>query len=143
LSVLFSSAYIFIVRHEEEVSLARLSEYPQPAMRDELFLAIGEIHHPRRPEPSPNPQWLIVPERGLFTGIAIFGAIYPTEQFAVISAMPSNYCCTLNDVADAVMSPNCGQIALFWARCGAAQSRIGQGDRHHFGVRSRKDPNPT
>jgi hypothetical protein len=75
LSVLFSSAYIFIVRHEEEVSLARLSEYPQPAMRDELFLAIGEIHHPRRPEPSPNPQWLIVPERGLFTGIAIFGAI--------------------------------------------------------------------
>jgi len=75
LSVLFSSAYIFIVRHEEEVSLARLSQYPQPAMRDELFLAIGEIHHPRRPEPSPNPQWLIVPERGLFTGIAIFGAI--------------------------------------------------------------------
>jgi hypothetical protein len=44
-------------------------------MRDELFLAIGEIHDQRRPEPSPNPQWLIVPKCGLFTGIAIFGAI--------------------------------------------------------------------
>ncbi len=75
LSVLFSCAYIFMVRHEETISLAQLSLYPDPAMRNELFLAIGEIHNPRRPEPSPDPQWLIVPERGLYTGIAIFGAI--------------------------------------------------------------------
>ena len=61
LSVLFSCAYIFMVRHEEKTSPAQLSLYPDPAMRNELFLAIGEIHNPRRAEPLPIPQWLIVP----------------------------------------------------------------------------------
>jgi hypothetical protein len=44
-------------------------------MRSELYLVIGELHHPKRPQPAATPQWLIVPERGLFTGIAIFGAV--------------------------------------------------------------------
>jgi hypothetical protein len=75
LSVLFSCAYIFVVRHEEEIGLVQLATYPEPALRKELFLTVGEIHHPRRAEPAANPHWLIIPERGLFTGIAIFGAI--------------------------------------------------------------------
>ena len=36
---------------------------------------VGELHHPKRPEPAERPRWLIIPDRGLFTGIAIFGAI--------------------------------------------------------------------
>lgn len=44
-------------------------------MRSALYLIIGELHHPKRPRPAATPQWLIVPERGLFTGIAIFGAV--------------------------------------------------------------------
>ena len=75
LSVLFSLAYIFIVRQEQRVGLKSLARYPDPALRKELYLVIGEVHHPKRPEPAPDPHWLIVPGRGLFTGIAIFGAI--------------------------------------------------------------------
>src|SRR5581483_9743438 len=45
------------------------------ARRNELFLVLGEVHDPRKPVPSPNPYWLTITERGLFTGIAIFGAI--------------------------------------------------------------------
>ena len=36
---------------------------------------IGEIHNPRKPGPSEHPKWLTIPERGLFTGIAILGAV--------------------------------------------------------------------
>ena len=35
----------------------------------------GEVHHPTRTEPSPTPQWLALPARGLFTGVAIVGAV--------------------------------------------------------------------
>jgi len=36
---------------------------------------IGEVHHPRKQIPSETPRWLTIPERGLFTGIAILGAV--------------------------------------------------------------------
>ena len=36
---------------------------------------LGEGHHPKRPEPAANPRWLVLPERGLYTGIMILGAI--------------------------------------------------------------------
>ena len=74
-SILFSFAYIFVVRRKEEVVGMPLAPYIPPVMRSELYLVIGELHHPKRPQPAATPQWLIVPERGLFTGIAIFGAV--------------------------------------------------------------------
>jgi len=36
---------------------------------------VGEVHHPRKQMPSETPRWLVIPERGLFTGIAIVGAV--------------------------------------------------------------------
>ena len=74
-SILFSFAYIFAVRQEEQVEARRLAPYVPPASRNDLYLVIGELHHPKRAQPAATPQWLIVPERGLFTGIAIFGAV--------------------------------------------------------------------
>jgi hypothetical protein len=74
-SILFSSAYIFLLRRKEQVMDMRLAPYVPLAMRSELHLVIGDVHHPKRPQPAATPQWLIVPEGGLFTGIAIFGAV--------------------------------------------------------------------
>ncbi len=74
-SVLFSLAYIFIIRQEKTVRAQRLPMYPPPATRGELFLVVGEIHNPKRKEPVDEPHWLTIPERGLYTGTAIFGAI--------------------------------------------------------------------
>src|SRR5207237_6631414 len=73
--LLCSLAYIFLPREERAVASDKLPPYPEVATRDKLFLVIGEMHHPKRPEPSENPNWLIIPHRGLFTGIAVFGAI--------------------------------------------------------------------
>jgi len=74
-SMLFSFLYIFFVRPRETVALTSLAPYPEPPARDRLFLVVGELHHPKRPEPSEQPQWLVIPDRGLYTGIAVFGAI--------------------------------------------------------------------
>ena len=52
-----------------------LSPYPEPRKRDDLFLIIDELHHPRQPVPAEDPEWLTIPQRALFTGIAVFGAI--------------------------------------------------------------------
>lgn len=48
---------------------------PIPSRASELFLVVGEVHQDRIPEPIDNPRWLTIPERGLFTGVAIIGAI--------------------------------------------------------------------
>src|SRR3989454_10700766 len=74
-SMLFSILYIFFVRPRESVVLNPLPLYPKVTERDRLFLVVGELHHPKRPEPVEQPRWLMIPDRGLFTGVAIFGAI--------------------------------------------------------------------
>lgn len=75
LSVLSSLTYIFSVRTEKTFTFAHLPPYPDPAGRNALYLVLGELHHPKKPEPVAHPRWLTIPERGLYTGIAVFGAI--------------------------------------------------------------------
>src|SRR2546422_250813 len=74
-STLLSLLYIFFARREKPTGEIRLPNYPEPEGRDALYLVVGEVHHAKRPEPVENPRWLVIPDRGLFTGIAIFGAI--------------------------------------------------------------------
>jgi hypothetical protein len=70
-----SALYIGTLRIRHRTVAGRLPAYPEPHKRDDLYIVLGELHNPRRPGPSENPSWLVVPERGLFTGIAILGAI--------------------------------------------------------------------
>ena len=36
---------------------------------------VGEVHHPIEPREAGRPKWLVIPERGLYTGVSIFGAV--------------------------------------------------------------------
>src|ERR1700674_2836172 len=74
-SIVLSGVYIFTLKAGRRVRAGRLPLFPDPRKREELFLVLGEIHNPRKQAPAENPQWLVIPERGLFTGIAILGAI--------------------------------------------------------------------
>src|SRR5215470_17418330 len=74
-AVLLSGAYIFALKAEKKIRAGHLPLYPEVRKRAELSLVIGEIHHPRKQVPSETPGWLTIPERGLFTGIAIVGAV--------------------------------------------------------------------
>ena len=73
-SILFSLAYIFRARPASAASVPKLPPYPNPSERASLYLVLGELHHPKRPEPVERPRWLIIPSRGLYTGVAVFGA---------------------------------------------------------------------
>src|SRR6266849_1690545 len=75
LSLVSSLAYIFMVRQNPASLGGKLPPYPELARRDTLALVVGELHHARRPEPAEDPRWLVIPDRGLFTGVAIFGAM--------------------------------------------------------------------
>ena len=75
LSVAASLAYIFVVRVRPGGPFRPLPPYPPLASRDELFVVLGEQHHARSPRRATAPTWLTIPERGLYTGIAIVGAI--------------------------------------------------------------------
>ena len=52
-----------------------LPPWPLSPTSDGPAIVIGEVHHPVRAVETPNPEWLMIPERGLYTGVAIFGAV--------------------------------------------------------------------
>jgi hypothetical protein len=74
-SGVLSGLYIFTLKVRHRISAGRLPTYPEPTERTDLFLVVGEVHNERQPGPSETPRWLTIPERGLFTGVSIFGAI--------------------------------------------------------------------
>src|SRR4051812_7504256 len=75
INVVFSFVYIFVARADRRVKPAALPAYPKPQDRKELFLVLGEQHHRVSPAPAAEPCWLTIPERGLYTGTLIVGAI--------------------------------------------------------------------
>lgn len=75
-SVATSLAYIFLGRASGEARpVPHLPPYPNPAARSDLFLVVGEQHHARKAGPAASPAWLTIPERGLYTGVMVLGAI--------------------------------------------------------------------
>jgi hypothetical protein len=74
-SILLSGIYVFALKAGRKIRAGKLPLYSDPRKRRELSLVVGEVHHPRKQMPSETPRWLVIPERGLFTGIAIVGAV--------------------------------------------------------------------
>ncbi len=74
-STVLSFAYIFVIQREQKRGIVKLPSYPAPEQRQQLYVVVGEVHHPKRRDAVSAPQWLTLPERGLYTGIAVFGAI--------------------------------------------------------------------
>ena len=74
-SVLLSGVYIFALKFKRQIRPGTLPPYPAFQDRAAPSLVVGEVHNPRKLGPAEAPHWLTIPERGLFTGIAIFGAV--------------------------------------------------------------------
>ena len=71
----FALLYIFAIKSEKRLVRNPLPTYPAGSRRDHLLVVVGEVHHQTRLGAAEHPRWLTIPERGLFTGIAVFGAI--------------------------------------------------------------------
>jgi hypothetical protein len=74
-SIGFSCLAIFVTREHRAVTAASLPPYPAPQHRQDLFLVLGEQHHRTTTGRAPTPRWLTIPERGLYTGLFVVGAI--------------------------------------------------------------------
>ena len=73
---LISTSRIWFARMGVSLGLrSRLPAWPLSPKSDGPAIVIGEVHHPVRAIESPTPEWLMIPERGLYTGVAIFGAV--------------------------------------------------------------------
>ena len=53
----------------------RLPAWPNAPADDAPSVVIGELHHPTVPRESERPSWLVIPEKGLYTGTLIVGAV--------------------------------------------------------------------
>jgi hypothetical protein len=74
-SLVTSVVAIVAYRYPERVRVRTLAPYPEPESRPTPTLVLGEAHFPRTPGPAPEPTWLTIPQRGLYTGVMILGAV--------------------------------------------------------------------
>ena len=74
--LVLSTSRIWFARMGVTVGLrSPLPTWPLSPTADGPAIVIGEAHHPVKLAESPTPEWLTIPERGLYTGVAIFGAV--------------------------------------------------------------------
>ena len=62
-------------RRSDFASNSKLPPWPLDPKQKAPAIVIGEAHHPVEAREVFNPSWLTIPERGLYTGVAIFGAV--------------------------------------------------------------------
>ncbi len=62
-------------RRRDFAPFATLPPWPLDPKQEAPAIVIGEVHHPVEAREIFNPSWLTIPERGLYTGVAVFGAI--------------------------------------------------------------------
>jgi hypothetical protein len=74
-SLVTSMLVIVASRHVPTAPRRHLPLYPVPESRPTPSLVLGERHLGREPGPAPAPEWLVVPQRGLYTGVMILGAV--------------------------------------------------------------------
>ena len=72
---LLSIYRVWIVTDGPQAATGTLPAWPLKPDDNKLGIVIGETHHPVQAQESNQPGWLEIPERGLFTGLAIFGAV--------------------------------------------------------------------
>lgn len=132
LSILFSLAYIhlYVPRLEETTKL--LPSYPDPRSRRNLFLVCGEQHYQLNSNPSSDPQWLAIPEQGLYTGTAVIGAVGSGKtQAFILPAMRQLFAYRANEpehklsgIVLEVKGDLCRQLRNILKWCGREQDYI-------------------
>ena len=73
--LLLSVYRVWIAKDGPQAARGALPSWPLSPDDDTLRVVIGETHHPVQAQESSRPGWLTIPEKGLFTGLAIFGAV--------------------------------------------------------------------
>jgi hypothetical protein len=131
-SMLFSLIYVHIYKKDLERGAGALPPYTDPRTRQELSLVVGEVHLQLVSKPSPVPQWLSIPELGLYTGIAVFGSIGSGKTLGLIlPAMRQLFSYRANDperklsgIVLEVKGDLCRQLQRILKWCGREQDYV-------------------
>ncbi len=123
---------IYIDRAGLEQIAGALPPCPDPFTRQELSLVVGELHRQLVPRPSPAPQWLTIPARGLYTGTFIVGATGSGKTLGLIlPAMRQLFAYCANDPARKlsgivleVKGDLCRQLQRILKWCGREQDYV-------------------
>ena len=75
ISTLLSLATIAESRRRRTTRSHALPPYTAPEHRPAPMLVLGEAHYPTSAGRAPTPTWLTIPQRGLYTGVMILGAV--------------------------------------------------------------------
>ncbi len=131
-SILFSLAYVHLYLPKLEMIAGPLPPYPEPLLREDLYLIVGELHRQLKSTPSPAPRWLSIPEEGLFTGICVVGATGSGKTKAIIlPAMRQLFAYRANDPARKlsgivleVKGDLCRRVRRILKSCGRKQDYV-------------------
>jgi len=74
-SLFVSLGAIVVYRIEPNIRFRPLPPYPRPEDRSLPSLVLGESHHAITPGRAAEPTWLTIPQRGLYTGVMVVGAV--------------------------------------------------------------------
>jgi hypothetical protein len=132
LSILFSLAYVHFYVPELNRTAGALPWFPDPRTRRDLYMVIGEVHQPLKPVPSPAPHWFSIPESGLYTGIAVVGAIGSGKtQALILPAMRQLFAYRANDperklsgIVLEVKGDLCRQLRKILKSCGREEDYV-------------------
>ena len=131
-SMMSSLLYVHLYKAELELGAGALPPYPDPRIRTELSLVLGEVHRQLVAKPSAAPQWLSIPERGLYTGIAFFGSIGSGKTYGLIlPAMRQLFAYRADDplrklsgIVLEVKGDLCRQLQRILQQCGREQDYV-------------------
>ena len=62
-------------RRDPRLRTRRLPAYTEPEQRRSPTLVLGETHFETTTGRAPAPTWLTIPQRGLYTGVMVLGAV--------------------------------------------------------------------
>lgn len=74
-SLLTSMLAIVVYRQTPSMRYHALPSYRPPELRPTPTLVLGEAHHATTIGRGEHPEWLTIPQRGLYTGVMILGAV--------------------------------------------------------------------
>ena len=125
-SLLTSVLAIAVYRHAPTARCRDLPPYPEPETREHPSLVLGETHRLTTPGRAAEPTWLTIPQRGLYTGIMILGAVgtgktsacmYPyVDQLLRWRAQDAD--CKVGGLVLEVKGDFCRQVRAILARAG-------------------------
>lgn len=127
-SLLTSLLAIAVYRRAPRMRIRPLPPYPPPERRATPMLVLGETHHATTPGRAAAPQWLTIPQRGLYTGVMILGAVGTGKTSACMYPYVDQLLRWRSDDADRkigglvleVKGDFCGQVRGMLERAGRA-----------------------